>query len=146
MTAIVDDLNLLLADLQVHYQRLRNYHWNVTGPQFFELHMKFEELYNAAALHVDEVAERVLALEGRPLSTLGSQLAAARLKEDAEDLRPSAKEMVERIMADMRALGDQMRRTVAAAGDADDAATANLLEPMADEYEKTAWMLRASMA
>ncbi len=146
MTVIADDLNLLLADLQVHYQRLRNYHWNVTGPQFFELHMKFEELYNAAALHVDEVAERVLALQGRPLSTLSSQLAAARLQEDAEDLRPKACEMVERIMADMKTLGDQMRCTVAAAGDANDAATANLLEPMADEYEKTAWMLRASMA
>jgi starvation-inducible DNA-binding protein len=146
MTAIVDDLNLLLADLQVHYQRLRNYHWNVTGPQFFELHMKFEELYNAAALHVDEVAERVLALRGRPLSTLRSQIAAARLQEDAEDLRPTAAEMVERIMADMQALGGQMRCTVAAANDVNDAATANLLEPMADEYEKTAWMLRASMA
>ena len=118
----------------------------MTGPQFFELHMKFEELYNAAALHVDEVAERVLALQGRPLSTLSSQLAAARLEEDAEDLRPTAPEMVERIMDDMKALGGQMRCTVAAAGDANDAATANLLEPMADEYEKTAWMLRASMA
>ena len=71
-------LNGLLADAVVYYFKLHNYHWFVTGHRFEELHQKFEELYLDAAVKVDEIAERVLALGGRPLSTLKSQLDAAR--------------------------------------------------------------------
>ena len=74
MPAMTDTLNALLADYQVHYQRMRNYHWNVRGPQFFQLHAKFEELYTGAALKVDELAERVLTLGARPYSTLAEAL------------------------------------------------------------------------
>jgi len=63
---VVEKLNQLLINYQVHYQNLRLFHWNVKGPFFFILHEKFEELYNEAALKIDEVAERVLALNGIP--------------------------------------------------------------------------------
>jgi len=59
-------LNELLANYQIYYQNLRNFHWNVSGPNFFELHAKFEELYNAATLAIDETAERILTLGERP--------------------------------------------------------------------------------
>ena len=141
MSTIADRLNGLLADYQVYYQKLRNYHWNVRGPMFFELHLKFEELYNAANLKVDEIAERVLALGTRPLSTLKEQLAAASLEEDAGS--PDAAAMVKTTLADIEALNTKLRALVTKAADAGDDGTANLLEPMADEQEKTAWMLRA---
>ena len=141
MTSAADQLNTLLADYQVHYQKLRNYHWNVRGPMFFELHLKFEELYNAAALKVDEIAERVLALETKPLSTLKSQLAAATLVEDEGD--PDAKTMVANTLADLESLNTSIRALVGSAGEAGDDATVNLIEPFADEQEKTAWMLKA---
>ena len=144
MASVADQLNTLLADYQVHYQKLRNYHWNVRGPMFFELHLKFEELYNAAALKVDELAERVLALDAKPLSTLADQLAAARLEEDAGD--PDAKAMGAATLADLESLYASVRATVKAAGDAGDDATVNLIEPFADEQEKTAWMLKAFLA
>ena len=60
-------LNQLLADYQVFYQKLRTYHWTVRGPMFFDLHLKFEELYLDAAIKVDEIAERVLAIGGAVL-------------------------------------------------------------------------------
>lgn len=138
---LVAPLNLLLADYQVFYQKLRNYHWNVQGPLFFELHRKFEELYTDAALKVDELAERVLTIGGRPLSTLEEQLAAARLKEDKG--QPDANQMVSALLGDMESLNASLREVARKAEKANDVGTFSLLDGMADAQEKTAWMLRA---
>ncbi len=138
---ITDQLNRLLADYQVYYQKLRNYHWNVKGPLFFGLHVKFEELYTDAAMKVDELAERVLALETRPLSTLKEALDHARLAEDRGT--PNAETMVRNLVADIETLNAELRTTAKAAAEVGDDATMNLVDPMADEQEKTAWMLRA---
>jgi starvation-inducible DNA-binding protein len=141
MTDVTNALNLLVADYQVHYQKLRNYHWNVKGPLFFGLHLKFEELYNAAAMKVDALAERVLALGDRPLSTLKRQLENARLSED--EASPDAEAMVRNTMEDLGRLNASLRETAAMAGKAGDEGTVNLIDPMADEQEQTVWMLRA---
>src|SRR5690606_1848451 len=63
------ELNTLLANFQVYYQNLRGLHWNIRGKRFFDLHVKFEELYNDAQLKIDEIAERVLTIGGTPLHT-----------------------------------------------------------------------------
>ena len=65
-------LNILLSNYQTYYQNLRGVHWNIKGKRFFELHIKFEELYNAAQEQVDEIAERILTLGGVPFNTLAS--------------------------------------------------------------------------
>ena len=70
MSNTTRDLNILLSDHQVLYQKLRNYHWNVKGPLFFGLHQKFEEMYLTAAETVDALAERIVALGDAPVSTL----------------------------------------------------------------------------
>ena len=67
--ALSNDLNELLANFQRYYQNLRGIHWNIKGKRFFDLHVKFEELYNDANLKVDEIAERILTLGGVPLHT-----------------------------------------------------------------------------
>ncbi len=143
MSTVAQPLNHLLANYQVHYQKLRNYHWNVRGPMFFDLHVKFEEMYTGAALKVDELAERVLALGVKPLSTLKDQLAEASLTEDQGD--PDAKTMVANTLADLEALNTELRATVKQAAEAGDDGTVNLIDPFADEQEKTAWMLKAWM-
>lgn len=142
MSDVKHQLNTLLADYQVHYQRMRAYHWNVKGPRFFELHAKFEELYTAAALKVDALAERVLALDGSPLSTLKAQLKAASLKEDEKE-HVSAEALVKNTIKDFNALNATLRKLGREAAKGGDDATFNLLEPMADEQEKTVWMLKA---
>jgi starvation-inducible DNA-binding protein len=136
-------LNRLLADHLVLYQKLRAYHWNVRGPLFFELHAKFEALYGEAADTVDALAESVLALGGRPVATLAEGLALARLAEDAG--APGAQDMVRTLADDLGRLIPALRATAEAAR-ASDPATANLLEGFADGQEKTAWMLRAFLA
>ena len=138
------DLNILLSDHQVLYQKLRNYHWNVKGPLFFGLHQKFEEMYLAAAENVDALAERIVAIGGRPASTLAGQLELARLSEDPES--PNANTMVANLVADLGQLTGWLRTAATRASEANDVATLNMLESMADSEEQTTWMLKAFLA
>ena len=66
---LVNNLNGLLANFQIYYQNLRGLHWNIKGKNFFELHVKFEEFYTDSQVKIDEVAERILTLQGKPLHT-----------------------------------------------------------------------------
>jgi len=141
MSQLNDDLIALQADYQVLYQKVRHYHWNVRGPQFFQLHAQFEQMYLATAIKVDEIAERILALGAAPLRTYGDVLKHAGLKEDPS--LPNAQEMVKNLHDDLVALTAKLRAVVEKAEKADDPATLNLAEGYADEQEKEAWMLRA---
>src|SRR5690606_882191 len=78
---IVDQLNDLLANYHVHYQKLRGCHWNVKGSHFFTLHVKFEELYNNALLNIDELAERILTLGNSPYSTFADYIRVSKIQE-----------------------------------------------------------------
>jgi starvation-inducible DNA-binding protein len=135
------DLAALLSDYQVFTAKLRGYHWTVTGPLFFGLHAKFEELYDDAAEKVDALAERIAARGARPPVTLREHLALARLKEDAG--QPAASDMVRNVAADLATLNGSLRALERAAGEAGDVATQSLAQGYADGQEKTLWMLRA---
>ena len=138
---INEQLSHLLADYQVLYQKLRNYHWNVTGPLFFGLHDKFEELYNETAVRVDDLAEMIGSNGQRPPSTLAEHLKLARLKEDPST--PEANDMVRNILEDYEALNKNLRSLSADAGEQSMIKVANMADEMADAQAKTAWMLRA---
>jgi len=92
-TRIIDGLNALLADAAVFRYKVQNYHWNVRGRQFFELHDQFEELYTEWTTHLDDIAERVRAKEAAPLPTLARCLERTHLAE--EEGTPDAKQMVD---------------------------------------------------
>lgn len=139
--AIAGSLNTLLADSTVFYQKLRHYHWNVQGPKFFELHAKFEEIYEKWAPFVDQIAERIIALDTVPLHTLADMLKHATLKEDPE-LSDGA-EMVNRTITDLTTLVGAMHGIISAAEEAGDRTTANLLDDIADAAEGDVWMLKA---
>lgn len=134
-------LNQLLADYSVFYQKLRIYHWTVKGPMFFQLHNKFEEMYDAAALAVDEIAERIVGIGARPLGRLADFVSTSSLSE--ADGSPEASEMVRNLIADQRSLVAGLRQGSSEAAEAGDTLTANMLEEMADAEEKSAWMLEA---
>ena len=80
-TELSYELNDLLANYQLIYQNLRGLHWNIKGKEFFELHVKFEEFYDDAVIKIDEIAERILTLEGHPLHTFSDYLETAEIKE-----------------------------------------------------------------
>src|SRR5690625_654717 len=87
VNATAKELNLLLADYHLYYQKLRNFHWNITGRDFFILHDKFEEMYNDTQVKIDEIAERILTLRFRPVSNYSEYLEKSNLKEASTSLR-----------------------------------------------------------
>jgi len=140
-TSVPASMNVLLADTTLFYQKLRHYHWNVQGQKFFELHVKFEEIYNKWVVFIDEIAERIIALDTVPLHTLDSMLKHATLKEDEEI--PEGREMVNRTIADLLALRDSIDKIIGAAEESGDRTTANILDGVRDGLEADLWMLKA---
>ncbi len=137
----VEELNVLLADYNIYYQKLRNFHWNIMGKNFFDLHEKFEELYDEAKLKVDEIAERILTLRFQPVSNFSDYLKNSNLKESSSDLEDS--EMIETLLNDHGLLLKQMRKIVKTAEAASDEGTLDLIGAYIGELEKTSWMLDA---
>jgi len=128
----------------VFYQKLRAFHWMVKGPQFLELHAKFEELYDRWAEVIDELAERCVQLGGTPPLTLAAGRKSANLQEVQKT--PDARHMVEMVLADLTTQQGAMRKLVETAEEHRDRTTVNLVDSIVDEIEKTAWMLRAYVA
>lgn len=134
-----DKLNGLLADYQLFYQNLRGLHWNIKGREFFELHIKFEEYYDDAVVKVDEIAERILTLEGEPLHTFSDYLRVSEIKEEKGVI--DGVKGVEIIINNFSTLILKEREILSLAGDADDEGTASLMSDYISETEKTLWML-----
>ena len=136
-------LNELLANYQVFYQNLRGFHWNITGDKFFELHAKFEELYNDAVEKIDEVAERILTLGSTPLHTFNDYLKTASIKE-AKGLT-DGKETVEATVDNLSTIIRLEREILPLAQDANDEGTLTLLTDYISQQEKVVWMLSATL-
>lgn len=138
---LADKLNILLATYQVFYQNLRGFHWNISGPGFFELHLKFEELYTAANQAIDEVAERILTLEGTPLHTFADYLDRS-LIGPAQHLR-DAGATVSVTIENLTVLIGMEREILRISAEAGDEGTNALMSDYMRQQEKTTWMLRA---
>lgn len=135
------DLNELLANFQVHYQNLRGLHWNIKGKSFFELHVKFEELYTDAQEKVDLVAERILTLEGVPLHTFKDYQSLASIplgKNISQDI-----EAVQLVVKSLEKLIEIERKVLDKSDAANDEGTNSLMSDFISEQEKTLWMMKA---
>lgn len=139
-------LDKTLADLSVLSQKTRNFHWNVAGPRFNDLHKFFEGQYAALEGEIDETAERSRALGGRALGSMKEMLSAARLKEAASGRSPSADAMLGQLLKDHEAFIRSLRADAGACGAAGDAGTEDFLVGMMEGHEKMAWMLRAFLS
>lgn len=142
--SIVKSLNILLSNYQQFYMNVRGFHWNVKGKSFFELHIKFEEIYTDINLKVDEIAERILALDGTPLHSFTDYQATATIKE-VKGLT-SGEEMVNVLFKDFKNLIGLQREILADAGDNNDEGTVSLMSDYITLQEKTVWMLKAYLA
>lgn len=138
---VSEGLQQLLADFQVYYTNLRGYHWHVRGPQFFTLHAQFEKMYDEAAEHADDIAERLLQLGATPENRFSEYLKISQLKEQSNV--SAASDIIPAILESLRILIAQERAVLALADEADDTATSDLLSDLLDGQEKTAWMVAA---
>ena len=138
---IIDNLNDLLANFQIHYQNLRGLHWNIKGKNFFELHVKFEEYYTDSQLKIDEIAERILTLGGTPLHTFTDYLETSKIevgKNIANDI-----EAVNLVVTGYKQLLEIERKLLIVSDEADDEGTNAMISDFVSEQEKTLWMLNA---
>lgn len=141
---VAPHLNKVLADAVVFAYKLHNHHWFVKGRSFFTLHEQFESMYNTWGAHIDDIAERVLQIGGRPLPTLASALEIAAVRE--QTATPDADAMVRTTIDDLQTIRARVLAAIEAAELAGDRSTGNLLDGILDGLEKSAWMLRAHLA
>jgi len=134
-------LNQLLADLHIFYQNARGFHWNIRGREFFELHLKFEELYNDLILKIDEVAERILTLDGQPLHAFEDFIQHS----DVPVVRDvvQGEEAMKHCVAGFSVLLVRERALLSLAQGANDEGTAALMSDYIREQENLVWMYRA---
>lgn len=138
---IATGLNHLLANFQLHYQNLRGFHWNLRGDDFFELHVKFEELYNDAILRIDEVAERIVTLGETPLHTYADYSSVA--ETPAHKNVTDGKTALKLVLESFGVLLKHERKLLDLAAAANDEGTNALMSDYIAAHEKTGWMLAA---
>jgi starvation-inducible DNA-binding protein len=143
MTKLLDKLNDLLANYAIHYQNLRSMHWNVKGPHFFMLHEKFEEEYLKAQDVVDNIAERVLALGGKPLSMFSVYLGKSKIKEYSTF--DGAENAIGFLIESLEILIEKENETLELAAGLKDEGTVALMGELIGSQEKTKWMFSALM-
>lgn len=135
---LADRLNNLLANYMMFYQNTRGLHWNIKGEKFFELHLKFEELYTNLLLKVDEVAERILTLGATPLHTFDDYQNTAKIK-SVKDVS-NGKKGVQTILDAFEILIVEQRELLNLSADAGDEGTNALMSDYIREQEKLVWM------
>jgi len=138
---LAEDLNNLLANFQIYYQNLRGIHWNIKGKRFFDLHVKFEELYTDANLKVDEIAERILTLGETPLHTFKDYINSAKVPV-GENISQDEK-AVRLIVDSLSELLKIERDLLDKSGEANDEGTNSMMSDFITEQEKTVWMMKA---
>ena len=136
-----DSLNELLANYQLFYQNARGFHWNIKGEKFFELHLKFAELYTDALLKIDEIAERILTLGFTPLHTFTDYLKQSTIKE-ANSIG-DGKKAVENVLDGFKILLQSETKILELSARADDEGTNALMSDYIRQQEKSVWMYSA---
>lgn len=140
---LAEQLNKLLSNFQLFYSNARGFHWNIKGDKFFELHLKFEELYTDALVKIDEVAERILTLGYQPLHSFTDYLKNADIKE-ATNIS-DGKKAIALVLNSFSILLENERALLKLSSEAGDEGTNALMSDYIREQEKSVWMYAAFM-
>jgi len=138
---VTDTLNRQVANFSVLHMKLHHFHWYVKGEHFFTLHLKFEELYKEAALHLDTIAERMLSQRALPAATLAETLELSSLKEATGE--EDAQQMIQTLADDFEVICNELTEGISLAEENDDQPTADLLVHIRTSLEKHRWMFDA---
>jgi starvation-inducible DNA-binding protein len=141
---LVELLNKNLANLQVLYVKLHNYHWNVKGMNFKPIHEMTETYYDYCAEQYDEVAERIVQLGGKPFAALKDYLTNASIKEEIKKTF-EVKYVLRSLLSDFEQLNKEFKQISKVAGDAGDVPTANIADDNVTWFEKQIWVIKASI-
>ncbi len=135
---LADKLNKLLANYQLFYMNVRGFHWNIKGDKFFELHLKFEELYNDLILKIDEIAERILTLGYTPIHSYSKYIQFSSIKE--QEGLTDAQSTIQNILDSFKEILVLQRDLLDLSEEANDEGTNSLMSDYIREQEKLVWM------
>ena len=141
---LADKLNILLANYQLFYMNARGFHWNIKGDKFFELHLKFEELYNDAQLKIDEIAERILTLGHTPVHAFSDYLKHADIKEQKNV--SDGKAALQKVVDGYAVIMPLERELLELSAEANDEGTNALMSDYIRVQEKSIWMFTSYLA
>lgn len=142
---LVNFLNQLLSNSFVMYVKLHRYHWFIQGRHFFQLHEKFEEMYSLFASDIDEIAERILMINGKPLATMIKYLKETTLVEANADDKED--EIIAQLTKDYEQIINEIRdEGIPLASEQNDEPTVDMLIGIQGKLEKYVWMLTAYRA
>lgn len=141
MRDLIENLNIFLADLNVFYRKLQNYHWNIEGKDFFIMHEKLEEYYDEVNKSIDEIAEHILTLNAQPLGTLKDYIEIAKIKE-ADNKKVDSDYIVKDILKDFKYLLDSSINIKKMADDINEYATSAIIDEYINDYCKKIWMIK----
>lgn len=144
MKEIVNNLNELLADLNVYYRKVQNYHWNVEGEDFFVMHAKLEEYYDELNTQIDEIAEHILILEGQPLGRLEDYLEKTSIQE-AENRKIGSSVVYKGLICGYETLLEKISKIKKEADEKECYATSSLMDNYILDYKKKLWMLNQTI-
>lgn len=139
------NLNEFLADLNLFYRKLQNYHWNVEGADFFEVHAKLEELYNEINISIDEIAEHILILGGQPLGTLKDYIQISNI-EEAENIKIRSNKIYQTLIKDYGLLLNKVVQIKEQADNQKQHSTSSLMDKYIESYSKIIWMIKQTAA
>ena len=138
---LIIELDQLLSDFHIYYQNTRGFHWNIKGKRFFELHVKFEELYTEALTSIDEIAERILTIGGTPLHAFDDYLSTSKLRVHKNVSLDTA--TVTAIHEQLSQLVDQENVVKALAVECGDNETEDMMIALINTQQKTMWMFKS---
>lgn len=137
-TELAEKLNILLANYSIFYQNTRGYHWNIKGEKFFELHLKFEELYNDLVLKIDEIAERILTLGHTPAHNYSAYSKVSKIQESIQV--SDGLKAVSDILNSFQVIIILQRELLDLSAQANDEGTNALMSDYIRMQEKLVWM------
>ena len=138
---LVEKLNILLSNYQLFYMNTRGFHWNIKGDKFFELHVKFEELYNSTLLKIDEIAERIVTLGATPYHSYTEFLKHTTIREQTNV--SDGKQAMQHLVDGFKTLLSIEREVLEMSDDAGDEGTNSMVSDYIREQEKLVWMYSA---
>lgn len=138
----IEKLNYYLANLNLLFRNLQTYHWYITGKDFFVIHEKLEEFYNDINIQIDDVAERILAIDGKPFATMTDYLENSFLAE-AEAKEIPAKKSLEAVKSDFEKMLELVKEIKVQAEKESDYGTSAQMDDYIGDYEKKLWMIGA---
>lgn len=144
MKELINELNQHLADLNLLYRKLQNYHWNVQGKEFFVLHAKLEEYYDGVTDEIDQIAEQILMLEGQPLGRMKDYLEIGKIVEAGNE-KVGLKEVVDHVLTDFSYCKARLEAIKKRADEESVYEVSAMVDPMIAKYSKAIWMLKQEL-